>query len=247
MQQYFIDAHCFNDDTATIIGPDVHHIKNVMRMKPQQTVKIVVEKTAYLAEITEITQEHILLKIVEQLTKARELPVQISIALGLLKQDKLEYALQKLTELGMYQFIPWQAKYSIVKIDAQKQDKKTKRWEAILKEAAEQSQRLVIPNLCGPKTTTELCNLFSQYDKVYVAYEQLAVEEAKIHYSGQEQSILIIIGPEGGIAQTEIDLMKSCPNVSFITLGARILRAETAAIFSMSVIGSAFENLILKG
>ncbi len=250
MQQYFVEDANKNDDIISIDGSDVHHIKNVMRMQIEDKLVAVVSGIAYKCQIIEIEKDIVNTKVIERLDDLqdkRELKQHVTIALGVLKQEKLEYALQKLTELGMSQFIPWKAKYSIVKIDEKKNEKKVKRWKSIVKEAAEQSKRLQIPVVRDAMDTAALIASFTTFDQVYVAYEEVATQTAPFIFDAAAKNMLVVIGPEGGIAPAEIEKMKDCSNVSFVSLGNRILRAETAAIFSMSILAATSEDIVKKG
>ncbi|GBU11267.1 ribosomal RNA small subunit methyltransferase E [Erysipelotrichaceae bacterium] len=249
MQQYFIEGDDYDADHLVITGTDVHHIKNVMRMKITDKIRIVSQHIVYLGEITAISADAISVKKIKQLDENRELKQHITIALGLLKQDKFEYALQKMTELGMHTCIPWQAKLSVVKLYDKKAQKKQLRWQLIAKEAAEQSRRSHIPKIEQAKTSLQLTELFSQYDVVYIAYEDLAYESAPLHFSKDDVAILVIIGPEGGIAQSELAQLLATKhnNIQLISLGKRILRAETAAIYTMSILSAAIEQNIIVG
>ncbi len=247
MQRYFVPSSQFSNQELTIKGEDSHHINRVMRMSVDDLVLCCNDQSeTYLCKITEITSEQIELIVVEWLQETNELPIRVAIASGLPKGDKLELIIQKATELGAYQFVPFNAARSIVKWDEKKGDKKIERWGKIAKEAAEQSHRSMIPTISKPSSLTELIKASEQFDHKMVAFE----EEAKsgevqqfaklLNEIKPNQSILAIFGPEGGLTEKEIERLKEN---GFITcgLGPRILRTETAPLYVLSAISYHFE------
>ena len=120
------------------------------------------------------------------------------------------------------------------------------RWQTIVKEAAEQAKRHMIPEIMDVCDTKNFEQYLKQYDKVFIAYEVFAGDlTQKMLLSKQDKKILIIIGPEGGISENEVAFFQKFANVQFITLGSRILRAETAAIFAMGIVAATCENILI--
>jgi 16S rRNA (uracil1498-N3)-methyltransferase len=197
------------------------------------------DEVAYTSVLTSVDSEIVTFKPVKEII-SRELDVQVTIGIGLLKGDKYDLVIQKCTELGAYAFQPLSMKRSVVKLDSKKFEKKKIRWERISKEASEQSHRSHIPDIKQLKTLREL-NL-DDFDSVFVAYEEESVRESEkklgelLKSINKSDKILVLIGPEGGFEVNEIDdLIKK--GVKSISLGKRILRAETAPLFFMSTIG----------
>jgi len=252
MQQYFIEVLHHDVDNLVILGQDAHHIINVMRMRVGETVRIVVnQEVAAFYEITQLDQKGKMVYLQKQETEdtPRELPVDVTVVLGLLKSDKFDYAVQKLTELGVQTIIPWQADRSIVKTDAENEGKKRQRWQAIAKEAAEQSKRLRIPVIELPQTLGSIIANQAPEEQIYVAYEELVGQKQnqQLDFQRPTKKITFVIGPEGGISEKEVALheeYKDQKDIKFITLGNRILRAETAAIFAMSLVAGVSEHLV---
>ncbi len=244
MQRYFAENE---EDTFLIKEDDFHHITRVMRMKPGEEIYCVNsnQQTARCT-IENITENEIVAKVIQWVEEDMELPVTVTIVSGLPKGDKLEWIIQKGTELGAHEFIPFIASRSIVKWDAKKSDKKISRWNKIAKEAAEQSHRAVIPNVSAPVSLKELIKMAADYDVLIIAYE----EEAKAQESAnlvrsfssmkKGQSLLVVFGPEGGLADSEVELLKE---KGFIAcgLGPRILRTETAPLYLLSAVSYHFE------
>ncbi|UTE76391.1 16S rRNA (uracil(1498)-N(3))-methyltransferase [Rossellomorea sp. KS-H15a] len=247
MQRYFIEDLYRENDPIMITGDDYHHIVRVMRMKEQDEVFVVFkDQASAITRIETITSDSVKLSIVQWETSTKELPIKVTIASGLPKGDKLELIFQKGTELGATQFIPFNADRSIVKWDEKKAKKKTERWEKIVKEAAEQSHRLLVPDVSAPVSMKQLIQIGSQFDYKLVAYEEEARAGEKGNLSkmlssiGNGQSVLVVFGPEGGLSEKEIELLKSG---GFLTcgLGPRILRTETAPLYVLSAISYQLE------
>ncbi|HSI67212.1 MAG TPA: 16S rRNA (uracil(1498)-N(3))-methyltransferase [Planococcus sp. (in: firmicutes)] len=245
MQRYFIEGEIPENRIVAITGDDAKHIAKVMRQEAGDEILIVVDNAAYLAEIISLDQTvKVLLK--DEIKAETELPIQVTIACGLPKGDKLELIVQKSTELGMSGLIPFAAERSIVKWDAVKSDKKVLRLQKIAKEAAEQSHRVQIPKIYSPCSFKDLLKAAESYDAVVVAYEEEARETHRIRFAEtvkslyDKSSILMVFGPEGGFSQLEAEQLRSLGAV-FTSLGPRILRAETAPLYALSAISYEFE------
>jgi 16S rRNA (uracil1498-N3)-methyltransferase len=247
MQRYFVPNSQFNENGITIIGEDAHHIVRVMRMNTGNRIFCCNEegKTS-ISEITNITNDEVHLRVVEWLEETKELPIQVAIASGLPKGDKLELIIQKATELGAHKFVPFNAARSIVKWDDKKGDKKLERWKKIAKEAAEQSHRSIVPTITKPFSFESLIQDSKNFDYKIVAYEEEAKAGEKSHFASllskmeTGQSLLVVFGPEGGL--TEKEVQKLMDN-GFLAcgLGPRILRTETAPFYVLSAISYHFE------
>lgn len=250
MQRYFIK------ETVTdrlvpiqIMKEDYHHMIRVMRMRIKDLVWIVdASQQLYKAEITDIDskQEIVFLTLIEQISQSVELPITVGIAFGLSKGEKVDWITQKATELGAHHFYPIAMERNIVKWDASKGEKKRQRYEKIAKEAAEQSHRLVVPSFSSVLTIKELIEVFSTYSKVLIAYEEEAKEgtlhtlKAELNTMKPGDSLLFVFGPEGGISESEIDLLTKA-KAKCCALGPRILRAETAPMYALTAISYQLE------
>ncbi len=248
MQRYFLQNNHYKDRNIHIVGDDYHHIVRVMRMQPGDRVEIVFPdgKTA-ISEIVAITEDVVELTIVGWDEKVRELPVEVTIGISLLKKDNFDMVVQKGTELGASRFLPFHAERSVVKLDDKKAAKKLIRWQKIAKEAAEQSERNFIPDVEKPCSLEAIISRKDTFDFCCVAYEESGRNfESGNFFQTLEQmekghSILFLFGPEGGFSETEIRLLEE-ENFIFCGLGPRILRAETAPLYALSAISFYFEN-----
>lgn len=246
MQRYFIESTQVQGTAVTITGDDFHHLKRVMRAKVDQKIIICLpNQQAYLSTIQTITDSEIIANLGEQLDQSVELPVAVTIIQGLPKGDKIEYIIQKATELGMTQLIPWSAKRAVVKLDEKKAAKKIERWQKIAKEAAEQSHRIVVPTIDEVQTTAQIVTRLDEFDHVIVAFEETAKAGTHAMFKQIAQQLVpgdkvaIIIGPEGGISEDEI--AKFAPKAITASFGPRILRTETASNYALSAISYEME------
>lgn len=240
MQRYFIQQLNPTEHYAIIDGSDVHHIRNVMRFRiGDELIVCNFDGLCYKSSIQTITNNAVECSLIE-VVEGNDLPVIVDIAQGLIRREKFEYMIQKSTELGVHQIIPIETKHTIIKLNDQKQDRKIERWNALAKEASEQSHR---NRLASVTDITKLMKLpFSAYDVVLVAYEKEYHSRAlKEVLSKPYQKILVIIGPEGGFDSSEIEAMCTIPNLHFVGLGRRILRSETASNYILSVISYVYE------
>ena len=245
MQRYFIDGTVPDSGELTITGEDARHIAKVMRGEPGDRIAVVAEGAAYEGELLSVSRD-VTVRILRGLDGDPELPVQVTVACGLPKGDKLDLIAQKGTELGMHALVPFEAERSIVKWDAGKADKKAERLRKIVKEAAEQSHRTAIPRVHSLKSFTDLLKNIPDYGAVVAAYEEEARSADRTRFADtlksvyDKGSILLVFGPEGGFSQAEINGLKEA-GALFTSLGPRILRAETAPLYALAAISYEYE------
>ena len=238
MQRYFIEGIIALNETYVMDTKHIHHIKNVMRAKIEDEFNVVDQTgSVYLVQLMDL--EPVTYKVAEKIVAEVELPVNITLYSPLLKGDKMDVVIQKSTELGAHEFILYKAERSVVKLNAKKEDSRLTRYEKIAREAAEQSRRTKIPKISFAESLKTID--FKQYDLVLFAYEDNNLTGRSIKAvldSVKAQTIAVIFGPEGGFSEKEAEIFKSYENVA---LGRRILRAETAPLYALSVIGSYYE------
>jgi 16S rRNA (uracil1498-N3)-methyltransferase len=235
MQRYFITPDQLIGDIIHITGDDVHHIRTVMRGQVGDTFICCLMGMDYLVKIEEITAKTITCHILERTISIGEPTVQVTVAQGLPKGEKLEWILQKGTELGAVSFSPFSSSRTIVKLDQTKAKKKRDRWSKIVKEAAEQSHRGTIPTVSYPVSWKTLIEEIPKYDVAVIAYEKGGQVLSEVSHLYEAESILMIIGPEGGFSTEEVEEAIEKGAVP-VTLGDRILRTETAAISLLTCI-----------
>ncbi len=240
MQKFFVKANQIDDNIITIIGQDVNHIKNVLRMKKDEKLEIGVPElqTNYLCKICELQADKVECEIIKELEENTESNIKVSIFQGLPKSDKIEWIIQKSVELGVYEIIPTQMKRSVVKLTDKDKIKKVERWQKISEVAAKQCKRDYIPNVKEVMNLKDIENIFNDYDILLVAYEEekensLKDELKKINKNSEEIKIAIVVGPEGGLEQEEVEFLRNL-GAYIVTLGKRILRTETVCMQVLS-------------
>lgn len=248
MQRYFLHSEdIVADDSITIKSSDIyHHMKNVMRMNVDNKVYCVDKsKNTYVCSIFLINDNQIVLRIDNVQTVSNDLPVNVTIVQALPKKDKLEWIVQKGTELGANEFLIYDGDRSIPKWDHKKKRKKLERLNKIAEEASEQSHRTSMPTIAFES----LSNIVSEanYDLTIFAYEEEAKQKdhqsiANLLQNENYQSICVVIGPEGGFSSKEVKFLQE-HNYQSVRLGRRILRTETAAMYVLSVLSYLYEEL----
>lgn len=233
MQRYFCNT---NNDEFVLSSEDSYHITKVMRYSCGEKIEIVDKGILYIAEITNLSPL-VTAKKIKKIDCSNN-TFNITVAQSLVTEQKMGYILQKGTELGAFEFIPLITDRSIVKIN-NKVEKKVERWNTIVKEASEQSKRLDIPKVLKPCTINEIAE--SNYDYKILCSVNEVSKSIKTVLSNIKESdrILIVVGPEGGFTNEE---EKKLINNGFISvsLGARVLRTETASLFVLSIINYIF-------
>ena len=244
MYQFFVEDEqvAFDADQKTgkicITGTDVNHIRNVLRMKTGEKVRVSDRSGhAFFCCLEEIAGDYVSARIEYADESGTELDNPIWLFQGLPKSDKMELIIQKATELGVSEVIPVSMKNCVVKLDAKKADNKNKRWQTIAESAAKQSKRTVIPVIRPLMNWKEALELAKTLDVVLVPYENERGMEATreiIGHIAPGQSIGIFIGPEGGFSEEEITGLPD--EMHRISLGRRILRTETAGLATLAML-----------
>lgn len=249
LQRYFINQNADENQRFFIEDrEDVHHITHVMRYKEGNHIIITFsDKKVYKCEIISINDNNIELRLDEKQDINTELPQHITICSGLIKADKYEWMIQKATEMGASEFIAVGMDRSVVKLNESKVAKKIDRWQKIIKEAAEQSYRLTIPNIYFKSNLKAIYDMINHYDYVLIAYEEQAKHGDLSHFKHilkqfeAQDRVLMIFGPEGGLSDKEVSLFQE--HSTLVGLGPRILRAETAPLYALSAVS--FEKELL--
>ena len=243
MPKFFIKDEQLEDNKITIIGEDVKHISNVLRMKIGEKIQIcnIDTNENYSAELELISKEKVVCNVIEKIKSQAESNINLKIFQGIPKSDKMELIIQKSTELGVKEIIPVDMERCVSKISGKDEKKKLERWQKISEVAAKQSGRDMIPKIRNVMKIKQICQEINDYDMLIVPYEKAegysfknAIEEMK---SKNRNNLVvgIVIGPEGGFESAEIDELE-LSGAKIVTLGKRILRTETVALAMSSVI-----------
>ena len=236
MYKFFVSSNQIEGNIVKIIGEDVNHIKNVLRLGLEEDICICNKdiSKSYNCKIIQVQNSEIKCEILEETNGTTETNTYIHIFQGLPKSDKFEYIIEKCTEIGVKEITPVIMKRCVVKLDEKDKSKKIARWQKIAEVASKQSKRdkiLIVNNVINFKNIFE--NI-KDYDILLIAYEEEVDNTLKsvlknIKNNNVNLKIAVIIGPEGGIDNQEVEECKK-NNFMVVTLGKRILRTETAPI-----------------
>lgn len=237
MHRFFI-PQLYNEEMY-LEGVNARHIGRVLRMQPGDKLQIVSDDgVSALAQVTSIDGERVYVRCLEKLAESHEPRVKLVLAQGLAKGEKMDFIIQKAVEMGAYSIVPVAMEHSVVRLEGVKAAKKVERWQKIAESAAKQSKRDIIPQVQPVQTMAQMLANNPCRTKI-IAYEcedrlslKAALREAD---AANISELLLIIGPEGGISESELEQARSAGAVP-VTLGRRILRAETAGLVAISAI-----------
>lgn len=221
-------------DLLYLAKEDIKHFKDVLRIKDDEEVEVYIDGIGYIAILNSYTKDELSLKIISEIKEQYEPNIKITLFQSLVKSDKMDFIIQKAIEMGAYSIVPIETKRSIVKKKDIK-DKKLERYKNIAKAAAMQSKREFIPSVADALKLDEAKEILDSFDLVLIAYEDELEHSIKDFEIKDKKNIAIIVGPEGGFDTSEVDELKRCGYKS-ISMGKRILRAETAPIALLTML-----------
>lgn len=238
MHQFFVEPDQIQGKTVRIVGGDVRHIRNVLRMKPGDELSVSngTDGKEYRCGIEAIGEEEVLCTLRFVKEDGLELPSRIYLFQCLPKADKMELVIQKAVELGACAVIPVAAKRCVVKLAAGKEKNKIVRWQQIAEAAAKQSRRRIVPEVMPVMSMREAVDFASSMDVKLFPYELAeGMKKTRELIGGIRpgQSVAVFIGPEGGFEEAEVE-MATDAGFTPVTLGKRILRTETAGFTVLS-------------
>ncbi len=235
MQRYFASK---NNNYVILSDGDVHHLMHVMRARVNDEIEAVIDGKLYSAIIKSISPLKI--EMTYEIPLDSELKNKVTLFFALAKGDKIDFVIQKATELGVSKVVLVNTERCVVKYEAKDVEKKMERFNKIAKEAAEQSHRLRIPKIIGPISLEDVD--YYLCDTNLLAYEKIAGKTDNIPDSFNEgETVSAMIGPEGGFSEKEVSILEK-KGFKLISLGKRILRTETAAVYILSVLGFLLER-----
>ncbi len=237
MHNFFVNDRSRNGDYYYITDGDFNHIKNVLRMKAGDKFLVSLNGKSDLCVLDELTGDTAIAKIEEENYQDTSLSVKLYLFQGLPKSDKMELVIQKAVELGAEGIIPVEMSRCVVKVEEKKKKSKQARWQAISESAAKQSKRTVIPTVYDITSYKNALKMAEEMDLFIVPYESKDGMESTKKALSQMKSgmkVGILIGPEGGFDEKEIDLAQDMGG-NIVSLGKRVLRTETAAITALSM------------
>lgn len=231
MYRFFKSAENLKGDYIEIRDEDYHHIMHSLRMKNGEKIEIVLEDKIYLCSVS-LEDQAVHAHIIEQIAEQTESSLKMTLYQALLKGERMDFVFQKATELGVDCIVPVMLDRCVVKWDQDKWQKKRLRYEKIVEQAAKQSHRARIPEIGALKNLSEIPteNLLWFYE----CGEKKALKD-QLPEQCPANGVGILIGPEGGFSLAEVEYLKE-KNIAPLSLGPRILRAETAPIAALAVL-----------
>lgn len=251
MPRFFINSSGIgNDNTITVCGEDALHISRSLRMREGENVTVCdSDRKEYDCEILKICDGKVILAVKGFKISQNEPSVKVSIFQALPKNTKLEFVIQKCIELGAFEINPIITSRCISRPDERSSENKLKRWNLIAQEAAKQSGRGYIPKICEIVSFSEAVEKMKNFDIRFMCYEEASKTNGIDIKSFMQSNNIInnftvafMVGPEGGFSSSEAEYAKM-NGITPVSLGSRILRAETAPICVMSCIMYATDNL----
>ena len=240
MSTFYVKNEQIIGNNITIINDDVKHIKNVLRYKINDEIDICDENgIRYKTKIENFENDKILLDILEISNESTECSINITLVQGLPKADKMELIIQKCTELGVKSIVPVISERVIVKLDEKSEAKKIDRWQKIAKEASKQSGRQIVPEIENTINLKNIIEKLSKYDIVIMPYEcekERMLKNILEKLDKNIKNIAVIIGPEGGFSEKDVEILEKCNNLQKVSLGPRILRTETAGLATLAMV-----------
>ena len=236
-------------DTIEITGSDAHHLMHVMRAKPGDEMVVVDDagQTARMA-MTAFTAETVTMQLMEHLDANTEPPIDITLAQCLLKGDKMEFVVQKAVELGAARVVPLKSQNCVVRYEAKKAAQRQQRWQKIADEACKQCGRTSLIEVAALMDIEKYIAQLPENACLLFCYENETQQGIKATLREAEargvHDFVVLIGPEGGFSLAEAEATLRAGGHS-VTLGPRILRAETAAVAALTVVQ--YENGDLGG
>jgi len=248
MHRFFVAPEQVKDGKITITGTDVVHIVKVLRLRAGDLITVLNGRgKIYEAMLEEISRDEVTCAVLREETVVDEPGLKLTLVQGLPKGDKMDFIIQKATELGVSRIIPLACERAVVKLTGDKQQRRHDRWQRIALEAAKQSRRPDVPEIAALATWEDVLAGISENTMALIPWEMektTSLKKALIDYekSGSLNELYIFIGPEGGFTAAEVSMACS-HGVKPVTLGPRILRTETAGLAVMAMILYQFGKL----
>ena len=229
-----VPGHLTPGDRQTIEGDAANHITRVLRLERGDALTVFDGRGGeYAARIEEFRKGAVIVAVGDRSAIVRESPLCLTLAQGVSRGERMDWVVQKATELGVSRIIPVLTERTVVKLDAKQAERKLLHWRGIATAACEQSGRDRIPAIDEPLRMTELLGGMDRAATRVLLSPTAGLRIADL--PRPEGSVIVLIGPEGGFAETELDAVLKLSFVTRIGLGPRVLRAETAALAALAV------------
>jgi 16S rRNA (uracil1498-N3)-methyltransferase len=244
MPTFFLSSEAIVPPAIHISGPLLNHLRQSLRLQPGEILTVTDDRgRRYRTEIIEVTGRALTGRIVETIAAPPRTSPSIILAQALLKGEKMDWVIQKATELGVERIVPLAASHSVIRLRPDRIDHQLARWQRIALEAAQQSERWSVPVISQPAAVGELLEWSKPAQaKLVLAERSQGASLTAVPLPGTGDEIWVLVGPEGGWEDEELGQVLQ-HGFTAITLGSRILRAETAAIATISVLQSRLGGL----
>ncbi len=245
IRRFFIDAEINLHNTIVVKGDERNHIVKVLRLKQGDEINIFNgQGKEYKATIKSIHPKEVYCEIDKELEVNTEAKLKVFLAFSVPKGEKIDLIIQKCTELGIYMLVPFRSEYTVVDYKGTDIKKKLRRWENIAINACKQSFRIIVPAIEYKNDFQSCIDFLKDKDLRIILNESEKKMSLKnvLMNSKQPKNVAVVIGPEGGFTEKEVEYSIKCGFES-VSLGKRILRAETAAISALSIIMNHFDEL----
>ena len=231
--RFFIEGVHQRGDRVRIDDTDAHHIRDVLRLRAGDDIEIIDSASqAFVARLAS-SGEQLFATLVQRREPLPARRLRVDVAQAMPKAAKMDFIVEKATELGAGAIIPFSSERTIARPGAQR----VARWRRVAKSAAEQCGRRDVPTITEPAAFATVLDRFCSYDVVLFAWESaddVPLRERLPALVAQAHAVLVVIGPEGGFTPAELDVLRAHPLVTFASLGPLVLRAETAAIAGLA-------------
>ena len=249
MRRFFVEEIEARDGSCLIVGPEARHISKVLRMKPDDKFILMDGNgVRFLASIKTVSPQEVRVALVKPLSAPPPSPVQIILCQALLKSRKMDYLIQKTSELGVNKFLPFLSERTVANLRKDRADNKLRHWHEIANSSATQSDRTT-PAQIGPLSSfRKLVGGWKEEGTLKVIlWEEEGAKDLKavLRESGPGKTVVGIVGPEGGFSKEEIRTARDAGFIS-VSLGRRILRAETAAVTLIAILQYEWGDLSLS-
>jgi len=236
LNKFFVEGRHETGDVVTLDGSDAHKVVNVLRMGGGDTIEVIDSAAQHFKASLRIDGRSVHAALETSIERTASTLPRVTIAQGVPKGQKMDFVVEKLTELGAAAIVPLQSERTIV---SDVSPNKIERWRRLAKSAAQQCGRSDIPEVADPLTFEKMLALFKDYDCVLVPWElaeRVPLRERLPDLIANAHDVLVLIGPEGGFSHKEAEAAKEA-GAQLISLGSRILRTETAGLVVLAIIG----------
>ncbi|MGB4067948.1 MAG: 16S rRNA (uracil(1498)-N(3))-methyltransferase [Nitrospira sp.] len=245
MPVLFVSPECIDQQTIVVTGDVLVHLRDSLRITVGETLWLNSgQGTKFRVDITDVSKRAVTADILETIQEPPRQTPRLILGQSLLKGEKMDWVIQKATELGVSEIVPIESQHSVVQLKADRVDHQLARWQRIALEAAQQSEQWRIPTVAMPQSLSALLTSLATGTLTLMLAERREGKSLQTVNLPQDAtgSILVLIGPEGGWSQEEAQIAEHA-GIQPITLGEHILRAETAAIAAISILQSRLGTL----